>query len=467
MSIPPLISKLNPFYVELVSGTGDSIYDVNGTIGSGRVATLTDTLTWADGQEIRIVNGRTIKEVTQASDLPAALVANTTYIVRGEVTITTNTVCNVEGVEIIGLDRNGDHLVWGGTGTFLTILDCNFSIRHLKFSDSTGTPGNQILVGTNFTTGVPANNYGRTKVLQIFGCEFRGTVDVFTVTGFELVDVNNTLFWYITGANGLRFQDVRHLEISSCEVFNWFDEPTATTYSTASMIEILANGPDNVGIAVLNINSSIIHPEQTQIGLDVNTLSTTRFGTISSNTFIDVGLTTGKLFLPEAFSLPDYSQTATFNFDIFANQGLLNSTSGCVITCTGNTTDTALSSGVPVAIDTGGGATLQAAVRYIATTAGRATYNGTKQVYVSIHSSLTYQKQGGGVDTYIFYIYKNGTLLPGSGTEIVGSNTVDEGAFSIVYGTLMSQNDYIEIYVENTASNDDMLVKDFQIVIRE
>jgi hypothetical protein len=31
----------------------------------------------------------------------------------------------------------------------------------------------------------------------------------------------------------------------------------------------------------------------------------------------------------------------------------------------------------------------------------------------------------------------------------------------------MTQNDYIEIYIENPGSNDDILVKDFQIVIRE
>jgi hypothetical protein len=31
----------------------------------------------------------------------------------------------------------------------------------------------------------------------------------------------------------------------------------------------------------------------------------------------------------------------------------------------------------------------------------------------------------------------------------------------------MIQNDYIEIYVENPSSSDNMLVKDFQMVIRE
>ena len=48
-----------------------------------------------------------------------------------------------------------------------------------------------------------------------------------------------------------------------------------------------------------------------------------------------------------------------------------------------------------------------------------------------------------------------------------GTGTTASGAISLVYGTLMNQNDYLEIYVENLASNDDMLVKDFQVVIRE
>ena len=77
-------------------------------------------------------------------------------------------------------------------------------------------------------------------------------------------------------------------------------------------------------------------------------------------------------------------------------------------------------------------------------------------------------KPGKGIKVDLYY-YKNDVLLPGSGTEVVGrsAGTQDEGVIALVYGTLMTQNDYIEIYVENVASNDDMLIKDFQIVIRE
>lgn len=417
-------------------------------------------------------NSRTIVNVTDASDIPTALVANTTYIIRGTITTSTNHTCNVDGVEIIGLDRTVDVIEYTGTGTLFTITDCDFSLRQVGFRDTGSAVA--ILEGTNYTTGVPANNYGRTKVLQIFNCEFRNLVNVFTVTGFELVDINNTLFWYITGTNGLRFKDVRHLEISSCEIFNWFDEATATTYSTASMVELLANGPDNVGFAVVNINSSIIHPEQTQVGLEVNSLSTTGFGTIASNTFIDVGVTTGKLFLPEVpvILLPDYSQTYTTNFDIFANQGLLNSTAGSVTTMQGNGIDTTFAaSSTPVIMQVGGFPStpvLQAAVRMTLDTAtGRVTYTGTKQIYVSMHLSLNYEKQGGGSGVeYQFYFYKNGSALPGGDVKVEGT-TGDLGALSMNYGVLLEQNDYIEIWVANNTNTNAMLTKDYQLVIRE
>ena len=49
---------------------------------------------------------------------------------------------------------------------------------------------------------------------------------------------------------------------------------------------------------------------------------------------------------------------------------------------------------------------------------------------------------------------------------IAGTATAD-GTVSINYGVLMELNDYLEIYVENSGSNDDILIKDLQLVIRE
>jgi hypothetical protein len=444
-----------------------SIYTVNGTIGTTRTATITDSFTTSGGQEIRTVNSRIYREVTQASELPTTLVADTTYIIRGEITLTNNITCNVDGVEIIGIDRNIDHIIWSGTGACFILTDCDFGFNNVRFSSTVS--GNSILSATNVTAG--AYNTGRLKVLTIFNCQFRGTYDVIDVNGFDLVDINNTLFFYVKATNfGLRFRDVSKLEISSCEVIRWFDEstiPSPSGWATVPMIELQNNNSASFG--AVNINGCIIHPQQTQDGINIGTSSTTGFGTISSNAFVTLGLTTGLIFNPTGSSgLADYSLTATKKYDIFSNQGLLNSTSGTVMTLVGNSTNTALSSGTPAVINTGGGVVQQAGVRYTVTTGGRATYTGTKQVYVSLHSSLAFEKQGGGTDSYNFYYYKNGSQLPGSQTQIVGGTGASgEGALSLIYGTIMEENDYIEIYVENPSSNDDILVKDFQLVIRE
>jgi hypothetical protein len=126
-----------------------SLYTQNNTVGSNRTATILDSLTWSGGQEIRTVNSRIYREITQASDLPTSLVANTTYILRGQITTSTNHTCNVDGVELIGFNRDLDEVVWSGTGAFLTLTDCSFNIEGIKFSSTNS--GNSILSGTNIS----------------------------------------------------------------------------------------------------------------------------------------------------------------------------------------------------------------------------------------------------------------------------------------------------------------------------
>ena len=448
----------------------NTLYSNNGTIGSGRVATITDTLSFGGGSIVRNVNAIRVVEVTQESDFGSVaggninLVANTTYVVRGTVSCSNTLTATGDDIAIVGLNRNLDKLVYTGAGDFITVTDVNFTLNDVWLSSTNAS--SLLIRGSNVAAS--GFNNGRTKVLEIVNCQFRNCYNVMDINGFDLVDISNTLFFYIQAPSiGLRFRDTSKLEISSCELIRWYDEttnPTPSGWATCSMIELRANNFASFG--AVNINGCIVHPQQTQNGIDIGTGSTTGFGTISSTAFINTGLTTGKIFLPEASSLPDYSQTATYNYDVFANQGLLNSTSGTVMTLTGNTTNTSLSAGVPTIINTNGNATQQSGVRYTVTGSGRATYNGTKQIYVSIHASLSYQKQGGGVDDYQFFIYKNGSALPGAQVDIEVDDEAST-ALPMVYGTLMSQNDYIEFYVENPTGADDMLIRDFQIVIRE
>lgn len=461
----------NTVDVEINSASGSSIYSADGIIPLNRLVQIQNGLIWSGSTETRITNGRTIKEVITEADLGTTLAANTTYVIRGKVTVANAiTIANV-GTEVVGLNKDVDEIEWTGAGNLFLVTDQSFSLSNLKLSSTTA--GNNILAAINIAAS--GYNNSRNKLLTLTNCQFRGTYNVMTVEGFDLVDISQCLFLYIKATSwGLRFRDVSKLQINSCEFIRWFDEtklptPLPADFATTDMITI-SNGSIAAGFGAVNINGCILHPQETQNGITIG--GTTGFGTISSNAFVNVGLTTGKVFLPEASSLPDYSDPATVTYDIFANQGLLNSTSGIIWTMLNNNGQTNTTpSGTPVIMAVNGASavkTIQGAVRYdLNTGTGRVTYTGSKQVYVSIHATMTYVKQGGGgADLYTFEFYKNGALLPGSGTS-ADAPTADPQNLTMTYGVLMDQNDYIEIYITNDSATDPMLVRDLQFLIRE
>lgn len=445
------------YYLPNADGTANQILT---TDGAGAVTFEHATIS-------KVANGNTIVEVRTSSDLPSTLAADTTYLIRGTISTSTQISVTNEGSQIIGYDRTKDKIEFTGTTgqTLLTITDVSFSMSNVWLSATNS--GSSLIDATNVSAS--GYNFSRDSILSFVNVQFRNCYDVLDVKGFDLVDFNNCLFFYIQATNfGCRFQDVSKLEISSCELIRWFDEtslPTPSGFATVPMIELQSNNLASFG--AVNINGCIIHPQQTQDGINISTSSTTGFGTIAANAFVNVGLTTGVVFSPTLSGLPDYSQTATYKYDVFSNQGVLNSTSGAVMTVSGNTTATTLAIATPTVINTGTLATAQAAVRYTVSTGGRLTYDGTKQVFVSLHATVSYQKQGAGTDDYIFSLHKNGTLLAGSELTILAGASTADGIISLNYGTLMNQNDYIEIYVENPTTTDGMLVKDLQFVIRE
>ena len=486
LNVLSAVGGLYPMYWNSTTGeinpspSSVNIYTDDGNIAAGRVATIIDDLTWTGGSITRTTNSVNVVEVVQESNFGVVgggviiLTTNTVYVIKGLVNCTNRILINTEGIVIKGNDRGKDTLKYigiVGAGDFITITDVNCEISNIKLSSSNTTGGDVILNASNFSLG--AYNDGRLKVLTILNCQFRDCYDVLKIEGFDLVDFQQTLFWYVKATSiGCQFKNVSKLQISSCEYIRWFDETTIPTpgpgdYATASMIEVLADGAGN-GNGATNISGCIFHPQKTQNGIDINTGSTTGFGTISGNTFIIIGLTTGETFLADSLTpaLGAYSEIECLKFDILANNGILNSTAGVVMTMEGNTEDTEfLASNTPTQINTGGLALAQAFVRFSVTTAGRLTYFGTKQINASIHASISYSKQGGGGNDYTFTLRKNGVDLPGAALLIRAGGSED--SITMVYGTLFVVNDYIEIWIENTSDEDAMLITDWQVLIRE
>ena len=450
--------------LSLIDGLAGYEGGFNKRISGANIATSLDVALTKTGNSTFIV------EVKDPTDIPATLAANTTYIIRGTITTSTPIAVSNSGSSIIGFDRNKDKLVWTGAGAMLTITDVDFDIESVWLSST--LTGSTLIDATNFDGA--GYNAGRDKVLTITNCQIRNCFDVMSIEGFDLIDISNTLFFYVEAPNfGLKFLNTSKIEITSCELIRWFDEttlPVPAGYSTASMIEISPNGA-GPGIGAMNINGCIIHPQQTQVGVKINPLSTTGFGTIAANTFVNVGLvptaTTGLVFFP----IPEtggYSETECLKYDVASNQGLLNSNAGIVSTATGNTLDTAGGTAKIIALNVT--PVTQASVRFTLTTAaggsrGRCTYIGTKQIYVSLHIALSFLKQDKGTDDYTFSIAKNGTVITASGILLPDLDDIG-GSATLVYGLLVEQNDYFEVFVES-AGGDDILVTDMITLIRE
>ena len=402
------------------------------------------------------INSTNMVEVSQESDFGTpsvgviTLTANTTYFVRGNVAIT-NELLVSSGNAIVGFNRDIDKLTYSGSTNLITVVDNDFSMRNIGLCATNAT--GKLLDATNITVAAP-NFYGRTKVLELQNLKVEDTTNVFTIRGFELVDLSNCLFWFISdGTIGCQFQSNRHLEISSCEFYNWYNRATPANLDFYRQIEILANSPAAAGNGVININSSICHPETVQEGLYVNASSTTGFGTISSNTFTDTNLTTGFVLVL------DYNVQNTYI--IQANQGITNGNSFASMNLTGNLVYLDNSTTNPIVLADantvgGGGFTSPIAFPFSQRTInvvadGSIEYNRTLTSNFIVIVTATVQQSGNGVITA--RLRNNGTAITSSvGTTEIRQGIADTLSFSVLGQAVLGS--VFDIEIESSGAAD-------------
>ena len=427
---------------------------------------------------IETINGNTIKEVSQESDFGGevggviTLAGNTTYFIRGEVNCTNRLLIINEGTSIVGYNRDEDSLNFTGLSSvtdFITVTEQSIEIANIKLSSTNNTGGTVLLRAVNYNQ--PDYNAGRDKVLTIINCQFRNCFDVWFIEGFDLVDIQNTLVWYIEATTiGCHFKNVSKLQLSSCEYVRWFDEtsiPTPTGYATTPMVELLNNGGGS-GFGAVNIGGSIFHPQQTQKGIVISNGATIGFGTISSNTGIDVGLTTGTVA-----SLDYDIQNSTI---IQANQGIQNGnakgvlslTDNIVLLDTSNETPVSGLRSLPVANASFiGGAptnaiTFPVAQRVITSSAnGSFTYDSKIDGNFSVSLNATVGVNANGTFNIQVQFRQNGTPLPLLGKTTIrnsGGTFVGQPIGLSIQGTA-TQGDVFDVLV-SIDSADDVLVSE-------
>jgi hypothetical protein len=409
----------------------------------------------------QIENGTTIVDVLDASDLPSTLAANTTYVIHGNLTVTSAITVSNDNCAVIGRDRNKDRITFSAkNSTLFTITDVSFAMQDLTIAstDSTST-----LIDATDVASTGYNN-SRDHFFTLVNCQFRNVVgDLMTVRGFDLVDFNNTTFFYIESPNfGCRFEDVSKLEISSCEFIRWFSEsslPTPSGYATCDMIELMANNLSSFG--AVNISGCIIHPQQTQFALNISSSSTTGFGTIAANAFVNVGITTGGILTGST-----YDSTSMLKYDVFSNQGLADSSAYKFLYQNGTNTQSATTSFSVLSLLS---VTSGAAQRLSTASSGGAQYDGTKPITVKVDASLTVQGVGGNNEQFEFQLYKiNGvTITPIAGTaSLIELDSGEIGGVKLFTITDLVQNDIIRVYYRSP-TNDNFTLANYSIAVKQ
>ena len=414
----------------------DVTYPSISTLGGVRIA-----------KDLAVASINGVVHIRQASDVPAFLVANTSYIVHGEITLSGPIEVNVEGCSIRGNDRAKDRLILNAEfNTLFGIDNVNFSI------DNLGITAWQGLYATNYSS-LGNYNYNRNKVLTITNCEFRGCFNVMEIVGFDLVDILNVLVWYTVGDFGCTFRDTSKLQITSSEFIRWFAEgtlPTPANFSTASMVQLRSNGPDNAGFGAVTITSNIFHPQETQRGIDINNASSAGFATLSSNTFVNTGLTTGSVMTYDIDLQPSYV--------IEANQGVKNGTAVGELKLINNIFATPVFTvGVPYPVNANTAFIVPAATsRFTGTNTGNLIYNAKNPTQVYVSCTCSGEMENKTDKELTFYIGKNGVVLPELSADVeFKGGLIRTVSWSGV--TSAEQGDIFDVWVAN---NQDLIYID-------
>ena len=416
-------------------------------------------------------NNTQIIEIGQESDFPAPiggiidLVSGTTYIIRGDVQMTSQLRILSENVSLTGFDRDKDGLSYvgaNGVGDFIYTRDVNFTMENLRISSTNTTSGDVAFRGDNFNYGDYNDN--RLKLLSIINCQFRNCKDLMAIEGFDLCDINNTLFWYCEASTiGCQFKNVSKLQISSCEFVRWFTEssiPTPSGFATANMIDLLPNSPGN-GFGAVNINGCVIHPQETQDGIKIDDATTIGFGTIASNTGIDIGLTTGLV--------SNFDYDTQLSIIVQANQKISNGNAKATLSLSDNTVLLDNSATNPIRLrdssTVGGGGFTNPITFPVERRVTTNSANGIIRYDSKIPSnffvvvSATVEQSG---DAFItIRLRKNGV----ANTIVVGKTEIRQGraeqlSFSVLGDA--QQSDLFDLEVESSNGND-VLVRDLTL----
>ena len=318
---------------------------------------VTDTNNWEFVATLK--SGSNVVVVNALSDLPTpvtnniTLADNTAYIIFGTVNVGTNSITYGANSSLLGNDILTSKLIFEGSGSKLITRNQSLYLRDLFITCDSGQLFDALDIDYVIDPSVDPFQ-GRSKFFRVINCVLFGGVagngsDVGYIEGFGTTNFNNNVVrnWDVglKASNGLSFEATANksvlwnqqgADMITLRADNWSNQPNDAT------------GYIPTGINALIITGNILHPKNNEFAWKVEIGHNTEAGTISGNTFILTGNTTGGILNPAG---QDYNDLA--NFTIKNNQGGRDNTAliQSYIDPNGTTATTALTQNVVTKVD--------------------------------------------------------------------------------------------------------------------
>jgi len=375
--------------------------------------------------------------VRSEADLPNPITTGN-YLIMDNITLTQSYTVN-DNVSFFGLGREGkSSLNFLNTDPFpnfcLQIIDASVSFNNLTITNQSSVYDLMNCV-----------NNTKDKILTFSNCAITDckNANVVLISGFDLVDLNQCLFQYnYPSGSHFRHTNGSKLQISSCEFLRQLERGSSPfNYGTADMINLVGS------FGAINISSNLIHPRNTQNGINIDPTLTSLNALIGSNTFISVGLTTGRLI--------DYNTSINqYPFLIISdNTGVRNEKALLEGQSIGNTTYTATTAGVWTPVDFGAGFTVPVINRFEPTlTPFEFQYKGKQPISCLVNVNITADQDTKGDDTVLFGLSQNGTIISQIQTDIKDGADKTFGFNSVLQ---LVENDLLRFECQNLTTGTD------------
>lgn len=378
--------------------------------------------------------GRVVR-INSAADFPdpsggiITLDESLSYFIEGNITVADS--IDINDSTIFSVNRPDADLTYTDTTGSLFVGSEGGTIRSVELSAPNGT-----------ASIFNIDNSGEDKIFSLIDCRLQNSVSLGVLQGFLGLRISSTSC--IANADGMTITDPGGtVEITGLIM-------AESTLGT--QLKLMGDIPR------LQLQGGRFSPASGQIGLDITGVTSIGPNSISGGLWNGVGASVNGLDANLHFPVGWQATGTGLRISIDA----LSSGQMAFLATNATVTPTVLDTPIKVVGTTT--ENLAAALRFTHTN-GRLTYVGDETIDIAVSCTASVIASSNN-QNFSMYIAKNGTELNETKSSgRVGSSASDEVPLPLHGKPVMTTNDFIEVFIENTSGTIDLTVTQFNLII--